>query len=244
MKLYEYTDISLEEFPGETSLVLYNQRCDNFCPFCFKKKLIGGQNLTWKQIKDAIDEHIDFITGVVFSGGEPLLIQQLFKAVRYCKDRGLKVKINTSGIPNNHHPNIWYHIDYINYSLKPGIGYIYQPKKTTPLRSGNFIKFSSILEYSFVYSPTILPEKKIKDFSKKMNERILSDKNKLFPNWYQPEIFTISQIQTGNCLNSTYNNCKVPNEDECIQIAQLFKNIPIKKLVVETREHGRKILKK
>lgn len=67
-----------------------------------------------------------------------------------------------------------------------------------------------------------------------MKERILSYKSKLFSNWYQPEIFFIS----------LYNNYKVLYEYECIQIAQLFKNIPIKKLIVETREYGRKILKK
>jgi hypothetical protein len=49
-------------------------------------------------------------------------------------------------------------------------------------------------------------------------------------------------MQTGDCLNPQYNDCKVPNEDECIKAAKLFSDIPRTKLIVETKEFGRKYI--
>ena len=80
---YNYTDISLFEIPNEVSLIIYNPRCNMRCPWCFNPSLLNKKPLSYKQMKDAIDEHKDFITAVVFSGGEPLTNPYINKIIQF-----------------------------------------------------------------------------------------------------------------------------------------------------------------
>ena len=161
---YSYTDISLSEYPGEISLVLYSGSCICRCPWCFNPDLITKKPLSFKQAKDAIDEHIDFITAVVLTGGEPLLNPQLKKIIKYAKEKSLKVKINTNGlipIDGNVRKNMFIpYVDYINISVKGLYDDYKQLLFTKSVES--IIPHCEILEYSFVYSPTLWVDKKIK----------------------------------------------------------------------------------
>lgn len=241
MNSLNYTDISLNEFPGEISLILYNQKCLNHCPWCFNSSLINGRNLTWKKIKSAVDEHEDFISSVVFSGGEPLLIPQLRKAIKYCKDKGLKIKLNTCGyVDKSTEKNIHLpYVDYINVSLKglpSTYQYVSKKSKVYPI-----ILNCNTLEYSFVYSSSIWSKAHLNSFHEMLKDKISFDWRTMFTDrWSQPDIFTISQMETEDCLNPQYNSCKTPTEKDCIEVAEIFKDIPKKKLIVETKEFGRK----
>ena len=103
---------------------------------------------------------------------------------------------------------------------------------------------ADIIEYSFVYSPCIWNEKRLSSFYTFLNNKIKSDWRTSFTDsWTKPDILTISQLQTGRCLNSDYNECTVPNKAECIKVANMFKGIPKKKLMIETKEYGREEVK-
>lgn len=242
--MFTYSDISLTEIPNCISLVLYSPQCNLYCPWCFNQTLINKDPLSYKQAKDLIDEHNGFIDGVVFSGGEPLCNPMLKKTMKYASDCGLKIKLNTNGlVPDSMRKNTflpW--IDYLHISLK-GFPHDYaniirkESKWTLPIRC-------NILEYSLVYSPPLWSEFRLKSFCDFLNKKISDDWQATFSNkWSRPNIFTISQIQTGNCLDSSYDNCRVPSESECIEVAKIFKNIPRHKLIVETKEKGRQEVK-
>lgn len=234
---FQYSDISLNEFPGEVSLVLYSPSCNYYCPWCFNPELREKEPLTFKQAKDAIDEHRDFITAVVLSGGEPLFNPNIDKILRYIQSNGLKVKINTNGTVPRYNRGIRkvHYIDYFHISLKhPDLCICIKPSQQMGLMS------AKIFEYSFVYSSTIFPKPLLNKWVNHLNDIINLD------HWWtnftelrRPEIFTISQMQTGDCLNSQYNDCKVPTRDDLIEVAELFKHIPSQKLIIETKEYGR-----
>ena len=239
---YNYSDISLGEYPGEISLILYSGSCINQCPWCFNTELLNKKPLSFKQMKDAIDEHQDFVTAVVFSGGEPLNNPFFIKGVRYAKDKGLKIKVNTSGLVHQSlSDNVFVpHVDYINISLK-GLPMNYDQL----LKSSNVysqILNCDTLEYSFVYSSTLWSPSNLKKFQTFLKNKISYDWRTMFSNrWSQPDIFTLSQMQVGNCLDSRYNQYSVPTEQECINIAwSFFSDIPKEQLIVETKEFGRK----
>lgn len=242
---YNYSDISLQEFPGEVSLILYTGRCDLRCPWCFNSDLQTKKPLSYKQMKDAIDEHRDFITSVVFSGGEPLLNPYLNKTIRYAKSKDLKIKLNTNGLVSKSVHKNWFigYIDYINVSIKGTFDEYNSLFYKKPLT--NLSLHTNILEYSFVYSPTIWPIYNLKKFRDFLINIVCQDWTTAFSDtkWSQPDLFTVSQMQVGNCLNLEYNNCSVPNQEECISVAKMFRNIPRKKLIVETKEFGRKVIK-
>ena len=240
-----YTDTSLTEFPGEISLIIYTPSCSCRCPWCFNSSLIDKKPLNYKQMKDAINEQKDFVGAVVFSGGEPLLNPYLFKAIRYAKDCGLKVKINTNGIVSQKCSKNWHlpYVDHINISLKgtpTEYAYICQEDVY-----GHLIPHTDVLEYSLVYSQCIWPKPYLETFHRFLQMKINKDwfTSYVETHWSKPNIFTISQMQTGDCLDSRYNSCSKPSEEECIEVAKIFQDIPTDHLIVETKEFGRKIIK-
>lgn len=238
---YNYSDISLGEFPNEVSLILYSGSCVCRCPWCFNSDLLKLKPLSFKQMKDAIDTHEDFITAVVFSGGEPLLNPYLRKIIKYAKDKGLKIKLNTCGlVDKTNYKNVFLpYLDHINISLKGT-----QQMTIDVLKLSNPKPMSlhaKVIEYSFVYSPTIYPQKVLKSFHEYLKRKITHDDIfALGGKWSKPDIFTISQMQTGNCFDSSYNDCRVPTKEDCIKVATLFSDIPKKNIIIETLEFGRK----
>lgn len=244
--VHNYSDVSLGEFPGEISLILYSGSCVCKCPWCFNPDLLKLKPLSFKQMKDAVDAHEDFITAVVFSGGEPLLNPYLIKIIKYVKEKGLKVKLNTCGlVDTRNRKNIFVpFLDYINVSLKG-----------TPQMMSNVLKLSDlqpiflkpngkVLEYSFVYSKTLYPKPILESFHDFLKDKISYDGWITCCNqkWTRPDILTVSQIQTGNCADPSYNDCNIPTEQECMDVGMLFKDIPAKKIVIETQEFGRKTI--
>ena len=242
---FQYTDISLTEIPNSVSLVIYNPQCFLSCPWCFNTDLRNKKALTWKQIKDAIDEHSEFIDGVVFSGGEPLMNNFLIKGIKYAKDKGLKVKLNTNGlIVKNMTFNMCIpYIDYLHISIKGTFG-DYESLLMKPVVE-SLTPCCDVLEYSFVYSPSFISQTSLYFLHTFLRKQISFDWRTMFTHrWSHPDIFTISQMQTGNCLNAQYNDCRIPTREECIEVAKIFSDIPKKKVIVETKEFGRETIYK
>lgn len=219
--------------------MLYSGGCNFYCPYCFNKDLYHKKPLSFKQMKDAIDEHIDFITAVVFTGGEPLMNKYLYKAIQYSKNSGLKVKVNTNAFQSKDVKNVkhssW--IDYLHIALK-------DPHYCICQKAVNYAWWlhGDILEYSFVYSPTLMPKPLLFRWSDYLNEMI-NHKKWSEGRWSRPNIFTISQMQTGNCIDPQYNECRVPNREELRFITYLFKDIPKNKIMIETKEFGKEEVK-
>lgn len=239
--MFQYTDISLQEIPGEISLVIYNPTCNLRCPWCFNPNLLDKKPLSYKQMKDAIDAHLDFITGVCFSGGEPLCNPFFQKITKYASDCGLKIKLNTNGlVPDQYRQNCFIpYFDYINISLKG----FYDDYCLHTDSLWSIIPHTRVLEYSFVYSPSIWPQLRIQRFHEMLQDKIVSDWRAIFSNsWSKPDIFTVVQMDNQSCLSPIYNDCRVPNKEECAYIAKIFTDIPYKKLMIETKEFGREVI--
>jgi len=90
-------NLSLVDYPGLMSMVVFTQGCNLECSFCYSKNLIPLKEgkLTWADTFDIIlaQKHIE---AVVFSGGEPTL-HRLQGPILDCKDIGLKVGLQTNG---------------------------------------------------------------------------------------------------------------------------------------------------
>ena len=110
---------------------------------------------------------------------------------------------------------------------------------------GHLIPHTDVLEYSLVYSQCIWPTSYLETLHRFLQMKINKDWFTGYSDirWSKPNIFTISQMQTGDCLDSRYNSCSKPSEEECIEAAKIFQDIPTDHLIVETKEFGRKIIK-
>ncbi|MCI4625298.1 MAG: radical SAM protein [Candidatus Magnetoovum sp. WYHC-5] len=76
-------------------------RCSCRCVFCSRWQ-IGPENahneLTTEEIKEAISDAINLgVIGISFSGGEPFIREDFLEIAEFCKDKGLRVHVNSNG---------------------------------------------------------------------------------------------------------------------------------------------------
>ena len=77
------------------------QTCPNRCKFCSSNSSIEKSTIiTFKQFKKTIDFFISHggIGEISISGGEPFLHPDIFDMIKYCKDKGIRTVLFTSGI--------------------------------------------------------------------------------------------------------------------------------------------------
>ena len=93
---------SLIDYPGKLSCVLFLTGCNYACPYCHNPDLAKGKvlcpdylNESW--FFDFLDKRKGFLDGVVISGGEPTLQEDLPSLCRKIKALGYAVKLDTNG---------------------------------------------------------------------------------------------------------------------------------------------------
>lgn len=94
-----FVPLSTVDFPGRASCVVFFRGCSIRCGYCHNKHLWEGETyVDVGQIKEMIRSSELCISGVAFSGGEPLeQLEPLKELISYCRSRGLKVCLHTSG---------------------------------------------------------------------------------------------------------------------------------------------------
>lgn len=93
---------SLVDYPGEIVTVLFSRGCNLRCPFCHNPDLLIKPRMTDPpvdivEVLEFMSKRKGFLDGVVFSGGEPTLSQELIADIRSVKELGLLVKLDTNG---------------------------------------------------------------------------------------------------------------------------------------------------
>ncbi|MEE8414803.1 MAG: anaerobic ribonucleoside-triphosphate reductase activating protein [Desulfobacterales bacterium] len=128
--------ISLIDFPGKVSCVLFFSGCNFDCPYCHNPELAKGepQNngfLSEEQIFNFLASRRDLLDGVVISGGEPTIQDDLLSICEKVKQLGYSVKVDTNGS----RPGV------IRRLLKEGfVDYIAMDIKTDPFDYSPVIK--------------------------------------------------------------------------------------------------------
>lgn len=104
MRINGFEGISLIDYPGKVSSIVYTSPCNFKCPFCHNPSLVGvnEETLGVDEVINEISERAGFIEGVTISGGEPLMQEDLGLFIGIMKKMGLKVKLDTNGyLPEN-----------------------------------------------------------------------------------------------------------------------------------------------
>jgi len=93
---------SLLDYPGRVASLLFWGGCNLTCPFCHNPALVlepgAYQDLDSDQLLGELASRRPFIDGVVLSGGEPSLGDDLLEFVKRLKELGLGVKLDTNGL--------------------------------------------------------------------------------------------------------------------------------------------------
>lgn len=93
---------SLIDYPGKLSCVLFSIGCNFECPYCHnpglvKQKLWKGPYLSNKTIHAFLSRRKGLLDGVVISGGEPTLQEDLTSFCEEIKQMGFLLKLDTNG---------------------------------------------------------------------------------------------------------------------------------------------------
>jgi pyruvate formate lyase activating enzyme len=127
---------SLIDYPGKLSSVIFFSGCNFDCPYCHNPELARGcatcpGDLTIEHISDFLKQRQGFLDGVVVSGGEPTLQNDLADLCERIKGFGYPVKLDTNGS----RPGVLEHL--IDEKL---VDYVAMDLKTDPVLYKSYIK--------------------------------------------------------------------------------------------------------
>ena len=94
--------ISLIDYPGMLSAVLFFTGCNFHCPYCHNPDLARGRlpadgGFSRERVLTFLRQRAGFLDAVVISGGEPTLTPDLDSLCSAVKDLGYLVKLDTNG---------------------------------------------------------------------------------------------------------------------------------------------------
>lgn len=126
---------SLIDYPGKISCVLFISGCNFSCPYCHNPDLAINnppQSLKETEVYAFLESRKDFLDGVVVSGGEPTIHDDIESVCKNIKALGYPVKLDTNGS----RPHV------IKNLIEKGlVDYIAMDIKTDPALYSFFVKY-------------------------------------------------------------------------------------------------------
>jgi pyruvate formate lyase activating enzyme len=227
--------ISSVEFHGNMSLVLFMSKCPLACRYCHNVELLeDNTEKSFEEITHEIDSSADFLDAIVISGGEPLVqTDAVIEILRYVRQKGLKTKLDTSGI----YPDKLKEIldldllDYVSLDVKTtfskyrkitGANIGFQVKKSMELINEAGVH----LEIRTTYVPTLHTKKDIMNLVDEI----------------EAEVYTIQQFRNKNVLDPALEKVEVPNPHELADLAREIKPYFNGIVKVKSGEFGEQVI--
>jgi pyruvate formate lyase activating enzyme len=100
MKIGGLQPVTASDFPGRMAAIVFTQGCNFHCPFCHNSSLLpldADTLIPEDEVVALLEKRRNLLGGVVISGGEPCLQEDLAEFCRTVKDMGYGVKLDTNG---------------------------------------------------------------------------------------------------------------------------------------------------
>jgi len=100
MKIGGLQKTSLLDYPNTISAIIWTVGCNFKCPFCYNKNLVEGEVelVHEEKILSFLKLRKGLLEGLVISGGEPLLQEDIIDFTKKVKGLGYLIKIDTNGM--------------------------------------------------------------------------------------------------------------------------------------------------
>jgi pyruvate formate lyase activating enzyme len=149
---------TLIDYPGKIACMAYTIGCNFRCPYCHNPELVDETvetKIPEQELFNFLDTRRGMIEGVVITGGEPTMHDDLPEVMREIKNRGFLVKLDSNGT----HPEMLREVieqklvDYIAMDIKsPLASYgrvAARPVDTAAIQQSIALLIASPLEYEF-----------------------------------------------------------------------------------------------
>lgn len=99
MKFGGMQRLTLLDFPGKMSCIVFTAGCNFRCPYCHNASLVKGrgEDIDESEVLKFLQKRRGVLAGVVVSGGEPLLHDGIAEFCRRVKELGYAIKLDTNG---------------------------------------------------------------------------------------------------------------------------------------------------
>ena len=100
MEFVSINKLTLLDYPEKVACVLYTPTCNFMCPYCHNWETLIEERLAPLPFEDIISflkKRVGVLDGVVISGGEPTLMEELPERIKKIKELGYLVKLDTNG---------------------------------------------------------------------------------------------------------------------------------------------------
>ncbi len=91
---------TLIDYPGKTACVVYTIGCNFRCPYCHNPELVDEtvtETFSEEEVLAFLDTRKGLLDGVVITGGEPTLHNDLLLFMEKVKEKGFLVKLDSNG---------------------------------------------------------------------------------------------------------------------------------------------------
>lgn len=95
-----FENFTLIDYPGKIACVLYTIGCNFRCPYCHNPELVDEtveKTFTERDVLEFLDTRKAMLDGVVITGGEPTMHEDLPAFISEVKKRGFLVKLDSNG---------------------------------------------------------------------------------------------------------------------------------------------------
>lgn len=101
MEIKGFVDISLVDWDEKVSSTIFLGNCNMRCPFCYNAPLVLNpeklRTIPFEEIAEYLERNREWIDGVVVTGGEPTIHNDLLSLCEKIKKLRFLVKIDTNG---------------------------------------------------------------------------------------------------------------------------------------------------
>ncbi|SIS69433.1 anaerobic ribonucleoside-triphosphate reductase activating protein [Belliella pelovolcani] len=119
--IYSITPFTLLDYPDHTACILWFAGCNMRCGYCYNPEIVKGKGkVGFDEVLSFLEKRKNLLDGVVFSGGECTMHQDLPYYASEVKRLGMKVKIDTNGSHPHVLEDLFYErlVDYVALDFK------------------------------------------------------------------------------------------------------------------------------
>ncbi len=115
------TQATMVDYPGRMAALMFTAGCNFRCGFCHNPDLWGGHAKTYTYAQ--LDEHCarfrkQWVEAVSITGGEPTIRPELPETVRFFKEKGFQLKLDTNGSNPDVLEALLPSLDYVAMDIK------------------------------------------------------------------------------------------------------------------------------
>ena len=99
MRIGGFNKLTTQDFPGNLACIIFLSGCNFNCDYCYNRDLVESKapEIDQEEIFSYLEERKKMLDGVVISGGEATIWDDLIPFIERLREYGFKIKLDTNG---------------------------------------------------------------------------------------------------------------------------------------------------